>query len=153
MPNFTEQAQEAVQGLQDQDEEELYRLLGTRLTMIEQNPEVAGYFTPPASFAAPMGFAVSDLVALGRRAFGSVGKMGYEVVCGGADTPAGGHMQQLMSTIGNDPVKLATVMTTVLVTTMGITPAVAGVVAAIIIGKVAPQTLEGLCTVWQKKIA
>ncbi len=153
MPNFTEQAQEAVQGLQGQDEEELYRLLGTRLAQIEQNPQVAGYFTPPASFAEPMGMSVQDMVALGRRAFGGVGKLGYEVVCGGGNAAAGGHMQQLMTTFGQDPVKVASTVALILGTTIGITPAVAGIVATIIVGKVAPQSLDSLCKVWQTKIA
>ena len=40
MPNVMDQALEAVQVLQDQDENELYRQLGRRVAQLEQEPQV-----------------------------------------------------------------------------------------------------------------
>lgn len=153
MPNVMDQALEAVEKLQDQDEDELYRQLGRRMALLEQEPQAAGYFNPPASFAEPMGISVDDLLALGRRAFGSVGKLGYQVVCGGADAAGGGHLQRLVSTLGTNPTAITAAVATVLVTQIAIAPAVATIIATLIVGKVAPSSLDGLCKVWQAKLA
>jgi hypothetical protein len=153
VPNVMDQALEAVQVLQDQDENELYRQLGRRVAQLEQEPQAAGYFHPPASFAEPMGISVDDLRDLGRRAFGNIGKMGYQVVCGGADATGGGHLQRLIASLGTNPTTITAAVATVLVTQIAIAPAVAGIIATLIVGKIAPTSLDGLCKIWQTKIA
>jgi hypothetical protein len=153
VPDVMDQVQEAVQVYQGLDEDELYRQLGLRMAQIREAPQVAGYFRPPATFAAPAGFAPADLIGLGRRVFGSVAKMGYEIVCG-ADTPDGsGHLEQLIASLGKNPAAATAALAGLLATSLPLAPVACPIIAALIIGKVAPQSLDNLCKVWQAKIA
>jgi len=148
MAELQESAMQAVQELEAADDDELYRELGLRVSAIERDPTVAGQFAPPRAMLEPKGIALGDMVAVGRRAFASISKAGYSLLCSGMQ---GGHFDAFIASLGTNRVAITAGLATLLVTQVGIAPAIAGVVATLVIGKVAPSSVEAVCTGWAKK--
>ena len=133
------------------DEEGLYRLLGARLTMLERDPSIAGDFAPATIAPTELGITVPDLLEFGRAAFVRIASLGQELVCG-TEANQGFHLQRLLSVLGTDTATVTAAVATLLIGQLAIAPAIAGVVATIIVGKVAPSSLAALCKAWGAKI-
>jgi len=150
MAELMEEALQAAQAFEDTDEEELYRQLGLRVKAIARNPTVAGQFAPAKADLEPMGITLGDVVATGKNAFAQLSQAGYGLLCGGGPAQ-GGHFDALISTLGTNRTTITAGLATLLVAQLGFAPAIAGVVAALAIGKAAPASLQGMCTVWAAK--
>jgi hypothetical protein len=140
----------AVDELGGLDERQLYALLGMRLKAIERDPAKAGQFAPDLTGAQEVGITAADLGDFGRQAFGSLAKLGHTVVCG--QNAEGIHMQRILDAMGSDVGTATAVVATILIAQLAIAPAIAGIVATIVVGKVAPSSLEVLCRNWSAKI-
>ena len=134
------------------DEEGLYRLLGARLKMLERDPSVAGDFAPATIAPAELGITVPDLLEFGRAAFMRIATLGQGLVCG-TEANQGFYLQRIFSAAGTDAATVTAAVAALLIGQLAIAPAVAGVVATIIVGKVAPTSLAALCKVWGEKIS
>lgn len=150
MAELKDEALQAVQALEDADDEELYRQLGLRIKAIERDPAVAGQFSPPRALLEPMGLTVGDVVAAGRKAFAQLSQAGYGLLCGGGQAQ-GGYFDNLVATLGTNRAAVTAGLATLLIAQLGLAPAIAGVVAALAIGRAAPASLQALCTGWAKK--
>ncbi len=148
MPELMESALQAAQELEDTDDDELYRQLGLRISAIQRDPTIAGQFAPPRSMLEPKGIALGDMVEAGRKAFSTLSRAGYGLVCSGMQ---GGRFDAFIATLGGNRMTITAGLATLLVAQVGFAPAIAGVVAALAIGKVAPASVEALCTAWAKK--
>ena len=133
------------------DEEGLYRLLGARLKMLERDPSIAGDFAPATIAPTELGITMPDLLEFGRAAFMRIASLGRELVCG-ADPNQGLHLQRLFAALGTDTATVTAAVATLLIGQLAIAPAIAGVVATIIVGRVAPSSLAALCKAWAAKI-
>lgn len=133
------------------DEEGLYRLLGARLQMLERDPSIAGDFAPATISPRDLGITVPDLLEFGRAAFVRIASLGRELVCG-TEANQGFHLQRLLASLGTDTATVTAAVATLLIGQLAIAPAVAGVVATIIVGKVAPSSLAALCKAWGAKV-
>ena len=151
MPDPMDEARAAVAQLADTDEDDLYRLLALRVRTIERDPTVAGQFAPTTLAPTELGIAVPDLAALGRKLFGNIARAGQSLICG-SDSDAGFHLQRLLSGINMDITTVTAGVATLLIGQLAIAPAVAGVVASIVVGKVAPNSVEALCKAWSAKL-
>ena len=118
---------------------------------LERDPAIAGQFAPPTMAATELGIAMPDLHALGRKLFENIARAGQSIICG-TDSEAGFHLQRLLSSVNMDITTVTAGVATLLVGQLAIAPAVAGIVAAIVVGKVAPNSVEALCTAWTKKL-
>ena len=151
MSDPMDEARAAVANLADTDEDDLYRLLALRMKTLERNPAVAGQFAPTTIAPTELGIAVPDLAALGRKLFQNIARAGQGLICG-SDSEAGFHLQRLLSSVNMDITTVTAGVATLLVGQLAVAPAVAGVVAAIVVGKVAPNSVEALCAAWSKKL-
>ena len=152
MTTVTDRAAAAVARLEGLSDEQLYEQLGLRVRQMNANPVMAGYFEPPEAFATPMGMTVTDLVGLGRRTFVRFSKMGFDVICGaGVDATQAGHLERLVSSMGTNVTAVTAIVATML-TSAAIAPVVAPLLAALIVGKIAPKTLDDLCLNWKARI-
>jgi len=149
--DMMDEARAAVAELQSTDDDELYRLLGLRIKAIERDPARAGMFAPVVPRQEEMGIAFVDLIDLGKRTFGRLAAAGHSLICG-SQADQGFHLQRLLSTINTDATTVTAAVTTLLIGQLAIAPAVAGIVATIIVGKAAPSSLEALCKTWASKI-
>jgi hypothetical protein len=152
MTDGLDMVKSAVANLHTTEEDDLYRLLALRIKTVERNPSVAGQFAPSTVAATELGIAVPDLLAFGRKAFLALATAGQGLICG-SDADAGFHLQRLLSGVNLDVTTVTAGVATLLVGQLAIAPAVAGIVAAIIVGKVAPTSLDALCERWQSKLA
>ena len=151
MPDPKDDVKAAVAGLHDTDEDDLYRLLALRMKTIERDPSVAGQFAPSTVAASELGIAVPDLLALGRKAFQAIARSGQAIICG-TDSDAGFHLQRILSSVNMDITTVTAGVATLLIGQLAIAPAVAGIVASIVVGKVAPTSVEALCKAWSAKL-
>ncbi len=133
------------------DEEGLYRLLGARLKMLERDPSIAGDFAPRTIAPAELGITIPDLFDFGRQAFVRIASLGHNLVCG-TEANQGFHLQRLLTSLGTDTATVTAAVATLLIGQLAIAPAVAGIVATIIVGKVAPSSLAALCKAWGAKV-
>ena len=133
------------------DEEGLYRLLGMRMKALERDPSIAGDFAPAPIAPAELGITVPDLLEFGRAAFVRIAALGQSLVCGN-EANQGFYLQRLLTTLGTDTATVTAAVATLLIAQLAIAPAVAGVVATIIVGKVAPTSLAALCKMWGAKV-
>jgi hypothetical protein len=139
-------------GVAPDDEEGLYRLLGARMKMLERDPSVAGDFAPRMVAASELGITGSDVVEFGREVFLRIASVARPLICG-SEANQGFYLQRILSTLNTNPAAVTTAITTMLVAHLAIAPVIAGVVATIIVGKVAPTTLSALCESWGAKLA
>ena len=150
MAEVMDEARAAVAELQAADDDELYRLLGMRIKAIERDPMKAGSFAPDVR-QEEMGIAFVDLIDAGRKTFERLAVAGHSLICGsGADE--GFHLQRLLSTLNTDATTVTAGVATLLIGQLAIAPAIAGIVATIIVGKAAPASLESLCKTWASKL-
>ena len=138
-------------GVAADDEEGLYRLLGTRMKMLERDPSVAGNFAPPMASAAELSISGSDVVEFGREVFQRIASMARPLICG-SEANQGFYLQRILTALNTNPAAVTAAITTMLVAHLAIAPVIAGVVATIIVGKVAPTTLSALCERWGAKL-
>jgi len=149
MSPLMDEALNAVESLEDADDDELYRQLGLRMRAMERDPKLAGHFAPPAAALEPMGMALGDIVSAGRRAFATLSQASYALLCTAG--PAGGRFDAFVDTLGTNRMAITAALATVLVAQIGIAPTIAGVVATLAIGKAAPASMEMMCTIWARK--
>lgn len=152
MTDAMQRAMVAVTELDPDDEEGLYRLLGLRLKTMERKPSVAGEFAPATIAPNELGITVPDLLAFGRDAFVRIAAVGQGLVCG-TEANQGFYLQRIFSTLNTDTAAVTAAVATLLIGQLAIAPAIAGVVATIIVGKVAPNSLAALCKTWGAKVA
>jgi len=149
MSPLMDEALSAVEGLQDADDDELFRQLGLRMQAMQRDPMVAGHFAPPATALEPMGMTLGDIIGAGRRAFATLSSASYALLCSGG--PVGGRFDAFVDTLGTNRMAITAALATVLVAQIGIAPAIAGVVATLAIGKAAPASMEMMCGMWARK--
>ncbi|MFL5757077.1 MAG: hypothetical protein ACJ77N_12355 [Chloroflexota bacterium] len=149
MTDLHERARVAAEQLQDVDDDELYQQLGLRIRAIERDPSIAGDLSPDVP-ATEMGISFVDLREFGRRTFVTLSAPAMGVVCAGAGE--GHSLEALLRSFGTSGTAVTAALTTVLIGQLAIAPAVAGIVATLVVGKVAPATLQGLCGGWGRKL-
>ncbi len=138
-------------GVAPDDEEGLYRLLGTRMKMLERDPSVAGDFAPRTVGAAELGITGSDVLQFGREVFLRIASVARPLICG-SEANQGFYLERILSTLNTNPAAVSAAIATMLVAHLAIAPVIAGVVATIIVGKVAPTSLAALCEAWGAKL-
>lgn len=150
MADIMESAHAAVLELGKSSDDDLYRLLGIRLKAMERDPQQVAGFAPKIE-AKELGIAPGDLLGFGKTAFAQLAVAGHGVVCG-ADAQ-GFQLQRLLAAFNTDVNRVTAAVATVLVGQLAMAPAIATIVATLVIGKVAPTSVDALCRVWTKKIA
>jgi hypothetical protein len=149
--DIMEATRAAVSNLPRNNEDELYRLLAVRLKAFEADPSTMGNFAPKVK-AAELGIAPIDLLNFGKAAFTRLAAAGHPLVCGtGADQ--GYHLQRLLAALSTDVNTVTAAVAGLLIAQLAIAPAIAGVVAALVVGKVAPTSVDALCRTWVAKLA
>ena len=148
MAELDQEALRAVQDFEDADDDELYRELGLRVSALERNPEIAAQFAPPRELLEPKGMALGDMIQVGRAAFSKISKAGYSLICSGMQ---GGKFDDFIASLGSNRVAATAMLSGILMTNLGIAAVLAPMVAALVIGKIMPPTVEALCSGWARK--
>jgi hypothetical protein len=152
MNTISAQAESAVERLLKADEEQLYEQLGMRAKAIEKDPSIAGSFDPQVIYdQAQMGLK-DDILELGHRLFRRWNAEAYNLVCGSEEKDTKDR-ENLTKAFGVSDAAVAAILSATLVTTFGLAPAIAAVIAAIIVKRFCRPAYEEFCRVWQKHIS
>jgi hypothetical protein len=151
MSNLTRQAEPVVEKLLQAEEDQLYEELGIRAKAMGQDPTVSGSFDPEVTYeAAQMGLK-EDVLEFGQRLFRRWNAQAYELVCG-AEAGQQQERSQLMNAFGVSDVAVAAVISSLLVSSVGLAPAIAAVVAALVVKRFFRPAYEEFCVTWKKSL-
>ena len=132
MANLQEQAQPAVQRLLQSNTDQLFTELGLRQKAIEDDPAQAGLFETTATYDAPFAGPLDDLKEFGQRFFDRVSGDLYDLVCG-EDAENAIERKKLLGAFGLGEATFASALTAVLISSFCWAPAIATVVAALVV--------------------
>lgn len=133
------------------EDDQLLVQLGMRTMAMTLNPAVAGSYAPDVTWDGTQMGGLDDLKKLGRRLFRRWNQEAFKLVCGD-DPDDKGSRDEIKKAIGMGNVTLAAVVAGTLVSSFGLAPAVAGVVAALVVKRVLKPTHEEVCAVWREKL-
>jgi hypothetical protein len=143
----TGQAEATVRKLLESDEEQLYEELGIRSQAIGQDPSLAGSFDPPVVYDGIQMGALDDVKELGRRLFRRWNREAHGLLCGG-----GSESREQRSALADafrlDQAKVGALIATLCVTQLGLSPAIAAVLAAIAVKRFLRPSYEEFCAFW-----
>ncbi len=147
MTALSSEARSAVDALMHKEPDELYTELGRRLYAMEENPTLSGSFSPeiPADLEA-LG-ATDDLKAFGERFFKRVNAQAYALICGG-EAENSEERERVLDAFGIGKEAIAPAIAGLLILQLGLAPAVAAVVATLIIRLFFRPAYESMCETW-----
>jgi hypothetical protein len=141
-----------VQNLLALDEEELETQLGLRTQSIEAgDSEVASLESLEEELPAPRGLGGENALELGRQIFSRVYAEAYELLC----KPLGGDEETakaLDKALEENYAKAASILAPVLVSNFALAPAIATIVATLVIKKISKDLAGGICSTWAKSL-
>lgn len=146
------QAEAAIEKLLAASEGDLYETLGIRARALASSPELAGSFDPQVTYSVHEMGALDDVRAFGRRLFARWSKEAHKLVCG-TDPEDAGDRKKLEEALGMGNVTFAGLLATLLTAHFGLAPALAAVVAAIVLRVFFRPTLEEICASWHASLA
>jgi hypothetical protein len=144
------QAEPAVRNLLEADEDTLYEQLGIRATAFADAPQLAGEFAPVVSYDAVVMGPLDTVRELGKRIFDRWNREAYGLVCGGGGDSK--DRDALLDSIGVGQTAFAALLASIIVTTFGLAPAIAAVIAAIVVKRFFRPAYEEFCGVWKEKL-
>jgi len=148
MTDITKQAEPIVQSLLQSDEEQLFEQLGMRAQAMTQDITIAGSFEPQVVYTEAAMGPKEWLGEIGRRLFARWNKEAYKLLCGdNADDKD--QRKELQNALGAGDVAVAAALTSALVY-IGAAPALAAIIAAIIVKKFFAPAYDEFCIVWKE---
>jgi hypothetical protein len=151
MPQIQEQAKAAVEKLLESPDDQLFIELGLRRKAIDADPAVAGQFDPELSYDADFAGPLDVLKEFGQRYFDKVNKQVYELVCGNTKDNEQDR-SNLRQAFGLDKTTFAAMLAAALVSSFGWAPAIAAVVAALVVKLFFRSGYEIACQMWKEKL-
>jgi hypothetical protein len=140
----------ALEKLLKSDTDELFAELGLRRMTIVKDPSLAGQFELPT---IPIGVAgpLDVLRDFGRRFFDRVSRDAFSLVCG-SDAANAEERNKIFKAAGGANTTLAAVLTASFISWFGWAPAIAAVVAALIVRLFFKNAHTAACDVWSKHL-
>ncbi|MGH9632133.1 MAG: hypothetical protein ACRD7E_27830 [Bryobacteraceae bacterium] len=151
MPENEDQIQSAIEDLLASDEAQLFEELAIRNRAMVKDPSVAGSYKPRVSYNAALMGPMDDLRNFGRRLFNKVNKDCYQLVCGGGDADKQ-EREKLLDAFKLGKTEVAAAMAALFVAYLNVAPAIAAVLAALVVKLFFKNAHEAMCEVWSEKL-
>ena len=151
MDELKRQAESAVSSLLESDEDQLLEQLGIRTKAIQADPAVSGSFQPDVAYEATTMGVMDDVKELGRRIFKRWNREAFKLVCGGEDLDKKDR-EELANAFGLGDAAVAGMIASLLVSSFGVAPAIATVVAALVIKRFFRPAYDEFCELWKEKL-
>lgn len=149
--DLIKEAEPAVSKLLKADEDQLYEQLGIRAKAVAADPTVGSSFDPSVTYdQAEMGLK-EDVREFGQRLFRRWEVEAYKLICG-SDYEDQQDRKELVNSFGVSDVAVAAALSALLVTHLGLVPALAAVIAALVVKHFFRPAYEEFCQVWNKKL-
>lgn len=141
----------AISALDKLDEEQLFAELGQRLRTIGFEPHLSAQFDLSVPQTPETQGLAEDFRAFGRRFFSRVNQQAYDLVCG-SDVEGLKERQKLEESIGLGRESFSAGLATLLVAQLGLAPAIAAVVAMLLVRLFFKPALGAMCDTWKEKL-
>jgi uncharacterized membrane protein YdfJ with MMPL/SSD domain len=151
MPDLLELSRPALEKLLQAEPDQLFTELGLRQKAIEADPTQAGLFETTATYDAAFAGPLDLLKEFGQAFFDRVNKDLCSLLCGN-DKRFAPDREKLVAALGLGDVAFAGALTSVLVSSFGWAPAIATVVAALVVKLFFRNAVTAMCTVWKKHL-
>lgn len=151
MTDIKDDAQSALEKLLQSDPDQLYAELGLRQKAIQADPNQAGMFETTATYDAEFAGPLDALKDFGRRFFNRFSNDAYSLVCG-TDQENSQERKNLLDAFGGGPTAFAAALTAALMSWFGWAPAIAAVVAALIVKLFFKNAYGAMCDVWKQRL-
>jgi hypothetical protein len=154
-PHITEarrEAERAVTPLLTEEEDQLFAELGIRARALSRHPAAAGSFDPDVRYNEVWMGDVDDVRVFGSRLYERWDRALHDLVCHN-DPAASAERKALSDALGLGEPAFAASLAMLLVSSLGIAPAVASVAAVIVVKRFVSPTLDGLCQAWATSMA
>lgn len=151
MSDTEKQARDAVTKLLEADPDQLFAELGIRQKAIASNASVAGSFDPTVTYDAKTMGPMDVMKDFGRSFFKRVNRDVYGLVCG-TDEAFADERKKLADAISTGQTAFATVLATACVAWFGWAPAIAAVIAALVVKLFFRSAQGAMCDVWKGKL-
>lgn len=151
MQDLTRQAMPSVEKLMMADEKQLYEQLGIRAKAIAEDLTKGNSFEPQVTFDQAQMGAKEEVQEFGRRLFSRWNKETYKLICG-SDEDDQKDREELLNAFGINDVAVAAALSALLVTHLGLAPAIAAVLATLVIKRFFRPVHEEFCQVWEKNL-
>jgi len=149
---LAELAEPVVAKLLNLSEDELYERLGETARAIAADPSKAGLFEPIVIYNEPELEFVEDVRDFGRRLFRRWNVETYKFICGdNIDDMV--DRQELINAFDLSDLAVAAALASLLVTHVGLSPALAVVVASLVIKRFSSPGHDQFCRVWKNKMS
>lgn len=151
MPDIISQAQPAVAALENRDTDDLYKELGRRLYAIQDDFTISASFSPKINTQLESQGVADDLGKFGQIFFERVNVQAYQLICG-SQSQDSSQRQQVLDAFGVNRATVGAAIASLLIVQLGLAPAIATVVAALILRTVFQPAYEAMCEVWSEKL-
>ncbi len=152
MAELHELARPAVTSLFQSDADQLYEQLGIRSRGISADPMIAGSFAPDLLYDAPLMGPMDDLRRFGKLFFGRINKQCHDLVCGD-DTKNTAERQKVVAAFKLGKEDVGSAIAALLVAYLGLAPAIAAVVAVLIVKLFFRPAVDSMCQVWTEDLS
>jgi hypothetical protein len=132
------------------DESRLLETLGARLQAIESNPSLAGSYEITLPYAQPEEFR-ETVKELGERTLHRLSRELYKLLCGKKQDDEDDR-NKIAHALGLGEAEIAATLATILTSGFGVSPAIAIIVAVIVVKRIFAPTLEEACNLWEEKL-
>lgn len=151
MSDINRQAEPAIKKLLQAEENQLYEELGIRAKAIALDLTKSSSFEPQVIYdQAQMGLK-GDVLEFGQRLFSRWKVEAYKLICG-SDPQDKIDRKDLANAFKVNEVYAAAALSALLVTHLGLAPALAAVIAALAIKRFFRPAHEEFCQVWKKNL-
>ena len=130
------------------NDRQLYQQLGQTVQALAEDPSIAGTYTEEVDQA--LGFQ-DDVINLGRNLFRRWSAEANKLVCG-TDADNSGMRQVVIDAIGGNAGTVVAILAGLLVSQFALAPAVASLVAALVIKTFLKPTYEEMCQEWSQHV-
>lgn len=152
MSTLTDEATSAAADLIESDEDQLLEQLGIRIKAIESSPTVAGSFDPHVTHDSVAMGPLDAMRELGLRIFNRWEREAYGLACG-TDAEDTEDRKKILTAFGLGASAVAGALAATMVSWFALAPAIAAVIAALIIKRFFRPVAEEFCAVWGERLA
>ncbi len=146
------EAERVVTALLTEPEDELFAELGIRALALTRHPAAAGSFDPDVRYNEVWMGDLDDVNAFGRRLYERWDRALHEVVCGN-DPDRNAQRRASDDALGLGEPAFAAYLTMLVISNLGIAPALASVAAVIVVKRFFNPSLDHLCQTWATSLA
>ena len=151
MADLRSSSQPAMGKLLQSDPDQLYAELGLRQLAIQADPTQAGMIEPTATFDADFAGPMDVMKEMGQKFFARFSKDAYGLVCG-ADQENAEQRKSILDALGGGTAAFAAALSAAFVSWFGWAPAIAAVVAALVIRLFFKTGYGAMCDVWKEHL-